>query len=211
MALINFEDPNIKVIPAKHLYVVDKDGEQKEIKYIKSREWWNYVFSEKVKVESAEIIEQEDIKERPPHTYLDFFDMNKMAFQAKAIYFIDSNGNAIEFINDIHKDWVNDYVSEDETSHIYYPDIPLSLNENLDINISESTLDDTAHIYYEDIPINLTENLECTVNNPFGIELTDFTLVPLFILNLNLDISEDLICTVNNSINDNATITLTSI
>ena len=98
--------------------------------------------------------------------------MNKMAFQAKAIYFIDSNGNAIEFINDIHKDWVNDYVSEDETSHIYYPDIPLSLNENLDINISESTLDDTAHIYYEDIPINLTENLECTVNNPINDNAT---------------------------------------
>jgi len=74
-----------------------------------------------------------------------------MAFQAKAIYFIDANGNAIEFINPIHKDWVNDYVSEDTTFDTQYPDIPVPLIEDL------------VH----------------TVNNPFGIELFDITIIPI--------------------------------
>lgn len=211
MALINFENPNIKVIPAKHLYVVDKDGNKQEIKYIKDRNWWDHIFSENINITSAEVINKSDVKEISPHRFLEFFNSNKMFFQAKAIYFIDSQGNVIEFINPIHKDWVNDYVTEDVFTSDLKLDIPLNISETLDTAMSNTAFDEMTHIIYPDIPLGVSEDLIFSINNPLGAEGLDITLIPLFILNIEANVNEDLNFTIANTLSDSAFITLNSI
>jgi hypothetical protein len=212
MALVNFENSNINVIPAKHLYIIDKDGNQQEVKYVKDRNWWNFIFSENVNITALDEVEKSDIRTKLPHNYIDFFDKNKIYFQAKAIYFIDANGDAIEFLNEIKKDWVNEYVTSDVFTPDFKPDIPLNLSEDLITTTDDSVSDETSHIMYPDIPINNVEDLVCTVNNPFGIEAIDISIIPLFISNIAIEVIEVLDSTVNNPIDsDTVSITLTPI
>lgn len=211
MALVNFENPNINVIPAKHLYIVDKDGIKQEIKYVKERNWWNFIFSENINITALDEVEKSDVKVKLPHNYLDLFDQSKMNFQAKAIYFIDSEGNAVEFTNEIKKDWVNEYVTSDVFTPDFKPDIPINISDNISEDVGDLVSNAMSYILYPDIPVNVSENLDFIINTVFGAEGLDITLIPIFLVNIDASVSEDLDFTLNDVATDSVSIVLTPV
>lgn len=213
MSYINFTNLKGQIIPAKNLYYIDKDHNLQEIKYEKIRDWWNQVLSEDLTITASETINIiDDNTTNKLQTYIEWFKNNHFTFQAKAIYFIDAEGNAIEFVNEIKKNWAEEYVIPDEVNYLFIPDISLSNSENLSITLNDSAEDEMSYILYPDISTNSIEDLVCTVNNPFGTEGLDITLIPIILLNIDISVSENLEFAISNPIDsDSVSITLTPV
>lgn len=170
MALVNFEGLRGSIIPAKHIYIIDKDHNLQEIKYEKLRDWWNQLFIDNVGLALSSTPVSIDIDDQTTtlfQTYLEFFKNDTFTFQCKAIYFIDNAGNAIEFINEIRKNWVDEYVLDSTATFNFIDDISNNVTDILVISVTNDNITDTVSTtFIDDIDITTTsDELDCTLDD----------------------------------------------
>jgi hypothetical protein len=182
MSYINFINLKGQVIPCKKLYLIDKDNELLDVKYQHKERWWDYLFIENVNTNINENITNtsSDERENIPNIYLQFFKSNRFTFQPKAIYIIDSDGNAIEFTNEIKKSW-GDFVIQFNPTFDFYEDISNNVSENLEnIDVDCCVVDIIPTFnFYEDIPIIVGEDLDSSIENDLALDSIQVVLTPI--------------------------------